>query len=173
MSLFYAPVVIAMDSSPLLINLLLVLIFICSGMTLVSWLIFRDLRTNMTKFSFYFWAGHLANVFLAGLGSNSSNPMVWILVMAPWPCVYYFQAKILTEFEKSLMIFKYFKTLFVLGFVTSFIVGFFSTNFTLVTIPVLICVGITGFKMCWDFWRAIRNKPNRSLDKLLLLLMLT
>ncbi|MBA2406259.1 MAG: GHKL domain-containing protein [Bdellovibrionales bacterium] len=27
--------------------------------------------------------------------------------------------------------------------------------------------------MCWDFWKAIRNKPNITLDKLLLLLMLT
>lgn len=157
----------------LLINLLLIAIFICGGMTVISWLIYRSLRTPLLKFIFYFWASHLMNLVVASIFAESQNSLVWIVVMLPWPFIYYFQSQILAEFEPTVHRFKHILPLYVGGYLLTLIVSFFTDDFTLITFPAVLSVGIAGFSMCWEFWKCIRHKEKRTLDKILLLLLIS
>lgn len=162
-----------MGQELVLLSLLTVFLSICVAMSIVAWLIFRAVRTRLSKFIFLFWVGHFLNMFMALIGAGSQQPFMWAAVMFPWPLVYYFMWEVLIEFEPKIGRRYSLIPIFSVGFGLTILVSFFSRNFTLVTLPVVLVIGLTGLEMGWRYWQCIKDKENSMLEKVLLFLIVS
>lgn len=142
-------------------------------MSVISWFIYKGVKTRLSFLVFMYWVGHFLNMFCALLGGDSQNPVVWACVMLPWPMVYYYQWEILAEFEPTLDKKPSLILTFTLGFFATLAMSFFTDSFTLVVLPVVMTIGIFGLNMCWVYWKCIRKKESKTLEMILLFLILS